>query len=92
MPSTGKTVLLLVLASATLAARAQEPDGKPEVAPLERQDLGVDVAAQWIGRALFLRCFCAENNLTFDATGLPFSEAAVNRYFAAASAAFASSP
>jgi len=69
MPSTGKTVLLLVLASATLAARAQEPDGKPEVAPLERQDLGVDVAAQWIGRALFLRCFCAENNLTFDAKG-----------------------
>jgi len=29
----------------------------------------VDAAAQMVGRALFLRCFCAEDNLSFDVQG-----------------------
>jgi len=32
-------------------------------------DAEADEAAQMVGRALFLRCFCAEDNLSFDAQG-----------------------
>jgi len=46
---------------------AQQPVGV--AAPLERRDVAVDAASQWIGRALFLRCLCAENSLGFDAQG-----------------------
>jgi TonB family protein len=35
------------------------------------QDAALDVAADYVGRALFLRCFCAENNLSFDSQGKP---------------------
>ena len=45
---------------------AQEPV-KPE--PAAAPDAGVTAASQWIGRALFLRCLCAENSLGFDAQG-----------------------
>jgi len=34
-------------------------------------DAAVDAASNLIGKALFLRCFCAENNLSFDAQGKP---------------------
>jgi TonB family protein len=34
-------------------------------------DDALDVASNLIGKALFLRCFCAENNLSFDAQGQP---------------------
>jgi len=34
-------------------------------------DSAVQVAEPYIGRALFLRCFCAENTLTFDPQGQP---------------------
>src|ERR1700735_3771632 len=38
-------------------------------APVERRDPALDAASNLIGKALFLRCFCAENNLSFDARG-----------------------
>jgi TonB family protein len=40
-------------------------------APIERRDPALDSAANLIGKALFLRCFCSENNLSFDAQGQP---------------------
>jgi TonB family protein len=40
-------------------------------APVERRDPNLDTASNLIGKALFLRCFCAENNLTFNAEGQP---------------------
>ena len=51
----------------------QAPAGRPNAAPAsaEPRDPDVDAAAQEIGRALFLRCFCADNNLSFDIQGKP---------------------
>jgi TonB family protein len=46
-----------------VAQRAAEP------APIEQRDATLNVASEYIGRALFLRCFCSENNLTFDTQG-----------------------
>jgi len=40
-------------------------------APVERRDPALDTASNLIGKALFLRCFCSENNLGFDAQGQP---------------------
>ena len=43
-------------------------------APIERRapaDPDLDVASDLIGQALFLRCFCAEDTLTFSAAGEP---------------------
>jgi TonB family protein len=37
--------------------------------PGTAHDPELDAASQMVGRALFLRCFCAEDNLTFDAQG-----------------------
>jgi TonB family protein len=51
-------VVALGLAWAAGVALAQTP-----------RDAVVDAAAQMVGRALFLRCFCAEDNLSFDASG-----------------------
>ena len=33
------------------------------------QDAVVEAASQMVGRALYLRCFCSEDNLSFDAEG-----------------------
>jgi TonB family protein len=38
-------------------------------AHVEPHDAAVDTASNLIGKALFLRCFCAENSLSFDARG-----------------------
>lgn len=46
-----------------LCANAQQP--APSSDPV------FDVASSYIGRALFLRCFCAENNLAFSGQGKP---------------------
>jgi TonB family protein len=39
------------------------------VAQQPAHDAALDAASNLIGKALFLRCFCAENNLTFDEQG-----------------------
>ncbi len=39
------------------------------VAQTPSADVAVEAAAQMEGRALFLRCFCSEDNLSFDAEG-----------------------
>ncbi|HEY1744145.1 MAG TPA: energy transducer TonB [Granulicella sp.] len=51
----------------------QAPVARPNATPTpaEPRDPDVDAAAQEIGRALFLRCFCADNNLSFDIQGKP---------------------
>jgi len=51
----------------------QAPVARPNAVPAsaEPRDPDVDAAAQEIGRALFLRCFCADNNLSFDIQGKP---------------------
>ncbi len=47
------------------------PDYKAQagIYTIPRSDAELDMASQMVGRALFLRCLCAENNLTFDAQG-----------------------
>ena len=55
--------LLLALLLSTVAAAQQ-------AAPTQH-DPALDAASNLIGKALFLRCFCAENNLIFDEQGLP---------------------
>jgi len=55
-------LLALVFATSGLA---QQPTPPPAV----QHDPSLDAASNLIGKALFLRCFCAENNLAFDAQG-----------------------
>lgn len=55
--------IAFALATALSAAAQQS---KPSPAP---SDPVVDVVSSYVGRALFLRCFCADNNLTFSAEG-----------------------
>jgi TonB family protein len=52
-----------------MSSKAQQPATQP--APVERHDAALEAANRLIGRALILRCFCAENNLAFDAAGQP---------------------
>ncbi len=59
--------LMLALAVAGGIAPAQQ-DATKTAAALTH-DAEADEAAQMVGRALFLRCFCAEDNLSFDAQG-----------------------
>src|SRR5271168_655730 len=47
----------------SLSASAQQ------AATPAQHDPALDEAANLIGKALFLRCFCAENNLSFDEQG-----------------------
>jgi len=56
--------LMLALAVAGGIAPAQQ-----DAAAALTHDAEADEAAQMVGRALFLRCFCAEDNLSFDAQG-----------------------
>lgn len=64
---------LAFLLIAGLGAQAQQPTAqvaaKPASAITSTSDAELEMASQMVGRALFLRCFCAENNLTFDAQG-----------------------
>lgn len=50
-------------------AIAQQPAPASPPGPVERRDPALDTASNLIGKALFLRCFCSENNLSFDAQG-----------------------
>jgi TonB family protein len=43
--------------------------GQAAVAQDAAKDAVVEAASQMMGRALFLRCFCSEDNLSFDAEG-----------------------
>jgi TonB family protein len=38
-------------------------------APIERSDAALDAATGYVGRALFLRCFCSGDTLSFDEQG-----------------------
>jgi hypothetical protein len=58
-----------VLLALPLGAAAQTTEPAP--APAERRDPALEAATELIGRPLFLRCLCSENNLTFDADGQP---------------------
>jgi TonB family protein len=78
VPLSRRVLGSMVLSVAVLVSRAemqaqQSPTANPSAAPvpIEQRDPDVDAAAQMIGRALFLRCFCADNNLSFDAQGKP---------------------
>jgi TonB family protein len=59
---------IAILACAVAIGLGQEPAANT---PQPAADPALDLASATIGRALFLRCFCAENNLTFDAQGQP---------------------
>jgi TonB family protein len=58
--------LLLGALLATIGAAAQQTIVTTQPAP---PDPTLELASDQIGRALFLRCFCAEDNLNFDAQG-----------------------
>jgi TonB family protein len=66
-------ILTLSLMGVLQPAFAQQTVVKPESGPVPivQHDPVVDAAALKIGRALFLRCFCADNNLSFDLEGRP---------------------
>ena len=61
--------LALVVLAHGQAPAAQKPEPEKAAAPIERHDAERDLASSEIGRALFLRGFCGENNLTFDEQG-----------------------
>lgn len=65
MRAFGQRFGAVLLAGAAIATAAQS------TAPLERRDAVLDAASAEIGRALFLRCMCAGNDLVFDAAGHP---------------------
>jgi len=54
--------------SLVFSASAQQP-APPQAAPIERHDPALDAATNLIGRALILRCFCADNSIAFDEDG-----------------------
>jgi TonB family protein len=60
-------VLMISMVRVGSVGFAQQTVGA--ASPVAQRDVAVDAASQWIGRALFLRCFCAENSLEFDAQG-----------------------
>jgi len=60
-------LLALSLAPGAPAQRA----ATRQPAPIERTDPALDAASSLIGRALILRCFCAEDSLAFNAAGQP---------------------
>jgi TonB family protein len=72
------TVFLGALVLSGVTASAQQPAAPKPVAPaaaaasttpIERRDAALEAANDLVGRALILRCFCAENNLAFDDAG-----------------------
>jgi len=54
-----------------MTATAQSGDGATQVAPVRQSDPALDAAAEYVGRALVLRCFCSVDALNFDAQGKP---------------------
>lgn len=70
----GLAYLVMVAIFPMALMQSQQLSGvKPSTTPtpVEQHDLDVDAAAQMIGRALFLRCFCSDNDLGFDVQGRP---------------------
>lgn len=67
MRSAISVAIYLALAPFALMAQQAAPPPVTSAAP----DPILDTANSYVGRALFLRCFCAENNITFDAQGKP---------------------
>jgi TonB family protein len=59
-------VILLATLLASAGAVAQQTTVQPQPEP---SDPTLELASSEIGRALFLRCLCAEDNLSFDAQG-----------------------
>jgi TonB family protein len=59
----------LMAAMVVSAVAQQKPADAP--APVVHKDAVLDAASAEVGRALFLRCFCAEDELGFDAAGHP---------------------
>src|ERR1700753_4247724 len=62
-----RVLTIILLAGITLGCAAQNESGA--VAPIERRDPVLDAASAEIGRALFLRCMCSEDSLSFDTQG-----------------------
>jgi TonB family protein len=65
-----RTLLALLLAPALAAAQTSAPPATDTPAPIERHDPALEAATDLIGRPLFLRCLCSENNVAFDSDGL----------------------
>lgn len=62
-----RVLAMFVCIAGSAGAAAQT--GAGEAAPIERRDPVLDVASSEIGRALFLRCMCSEDGLSFDGQG-----------------------
>jgi hypothetical protein len=60
---------LLLLATSAHAQTAAPPDTTPKPAEVAPPDPVLDAAAQEIGRALYLRCLCTAEKLSFNAQG-----------------------
>jgi len=67
----GLPLLLFIAMGGSAQQPAPTAPATAPTAPIERRDPALDAASDLIGRALFLRCFCAENNLQFDTQGKP---------------------
>jgi TonB family protein len=66
------TRILFVLLGLTVGMAAQQPVPQPSTSSMAAErDPVIDAASLEIGRALFLRCFCTDNNLSFDIEGRP---------------------
>jgi len=55
----------------SMTATAQTAAGLAQPAPIRQSDPTLDAAAEYVGRALFLRCFCSGDTLSFDEQGKP---------------------
>lgn len=71
---------LALCMAATLSA--QRPTLSQVPAPIERRvpaDPDLDAASNLIGQALIMRCFCAEDSLSFNSAGQPDARSAAKR-------------
>ena len=64
-----RIVCLIAVCAAGQQGSAQAPAGAGQA--VQRKDAVLEVASDEIGKALFLRCFCAGDSLSFDASGKP---------------------
>jgi len=73
---TGSIWLAVLLAAGSTTAGVSQQPANPPAPPLAtsaeaHHDPALEAANELVGRALILRCFCAENSLAFDAEGHP---------------------
>jgi len=68
---------LAAVLSGSAGAQSSPATGNPTSAEPSSaaKDAALNTASNLIGKALFLRCFCSENNLSFDAQGQPLGAA-----------------